>query len=126
MPCFRRSQAFHKKNSHLLWYTTDSMQSHIPHLCPKCSEPLTGMLYCSRCGEQHLLKDVGTERELSKTLKLLSKYRKEDHLEETIAAFAHGEATGDDPLRSTAVLSSEDREEIRLRFFREYRPAAFS
>lgn len=43
------------------------------------------------------------ERDLDGTLRQLHGYRRDDQLENGIAAFAEGEALGDDPLRARMV-----------------------
>jgi hypothetical protein len=48
--------------------------------------------------------------DLDDTLRRLAEYHNEDRLEGDIAAFAEGEAFGDDPLRARMVESSMDAE----------------
>jgi hypothetical protein len=43
------------------------------------------------------------ERDLAGTLDLLRNYRRDEHLEQAIAEFAHAEAYGDDPIKARMV-----------------------
>jgi hypothetical protein len=46
--------------------------------------------------------------DLTGTLDLLRGYRREDHLEQAIADFAHAEAYEEDPIKTSLVRSSAD------------------
>jgi hypothetical protein len=48
------------------------------------------------------------EQDLTGTLDLLRAYRREEHLEQAIAAFADAEAAGPDPVRTRHVPAPDD------------------
>ncbi len=47
------------------------------------------------------------EHDLTGTIDLLRRYRKDEHLAEAIAEFAHAEAYEDDPIKTRMVTSSQ-------------------
>ncbi len=49
-----------------------------------------------------------TKQDLSGTIELLRRYRKNEHLEQAIADFAHAEAYEEDPFRTSLVPSDRD------------------
>jgi len=66
----------------------------------------------NRLAEQMLERELDAaallvERDLDSTLRDLRAYRREERLAEDVAAFAEGEAYGDDPLRARMVEPTE-------------------
>jgi hypothetical protein len=66
----------------------------------------------NRLAEEMLARELQAEallleRDLTGTIELLRRYRKDEHLGQAIAEFAHAEAYEDDPIKTRMVTSSQ-------------------